>query len=227
MATEQGVDDRLVDAFALASRALVAVAARSLGGLSGVEITLPQYRTLVILATRGPQRIVDLAGGLDVNASTASRMVDRLVRKKLVRRQRDEADRRAMTVGLTDKGSGLVSEATTHRRAEIQRILLDVPLAHRELLVEAMVAFAAAAGEPSGGDLFGGEDDYTRSNAGLLRDDLRLVDGVACSVEECCHRADDRVSGGRVRSVRVRVGGCGLFWRSDSGRQALGAARRW
>ena len=55
---------------------------------AGEEVTLPQYRALVVLASRGPQRIVDLAGFLDVTASTATRMCDRLVRKGLVRRQR-------------------------------------------------------------------------------------------------------------------------------------------
>jgi hypothetical protein len=40
---------------------LVAVAARTLAALN-VEVTLPQYRVLVALASRGPQRTVDLAG---------------------------------------------------------------------------------------------------------------------------------------------------------------------
>ena len=38
-----------------ASRALVGVAARSLAGV-GEEVTLPQYRMLVLLCSRGPQR---------------------------------------------------------------------------------------------------------------------------------------------------------------------------
>jgi len=149
MTTGRQSDDRLVEAFASASRALVAVAARSVAGLPGVEVTLPQYRALVILATQGPQRIIDLAERLDVNASTASRMVDRLERKKLVRRRRDEADRRAMTLDLTDEGNRLIRQATRKRRLEIERILCDVQPVHREALVEAMVAFAAAAGEPA------------------------------------------------------------------------------
>jgi DNA-binding MarR family transcriptional regulator len=152
MTSDAEADEELVDAFALASRALVAVTARSLAALSEVEITLPQYRALVLLATRGPQRVIDLAGRLDVNASTASRMVDRLVRKKLVGRRTDESDRRATTLELTDGGSRLVSEATRRRRLELGRILHDVPLGHREPLVEAMMAFASAAGETSDRD---------------------------------------------------------------------------
>jgi DNA-binding MarR family transcriptional regulator len=140
-------DEELIDAFAVTSRALVAVAARSLAGLSGGEVTLPQYRALVILATQGPQRVIALAERLDVNSSTASRMVDRLVRKKLVHRRRDESDRRAMTIDLTPEGRQLVDEATRRRRNEIARILDEMPLGSRKPLIEAMVTFARAAGE--------------------------------------------------------------------------------
>ena len=89
--------DELVDTVLAASRALVAVAARSLAA-PGMG-TLPQYRALVVLAARGPQGTAELAAALAVNPSTATRMCDRLVRKGLVRRpagrtaaRRDRAD---------------------------------------------------------------------------------------------------------------------------------------
>ncbi|MGH3283480.1 MAG: MarR family winged helix-turn-helix transcriptional regulator [Streptosporangiaceae bacterium] len=74
------VPDELVDTVLAASRALVAVAARSLAA-AGDEVTLPQYRALVVLAARGPQGTAELAAALAVNPSTATRMCDRLVRK--------------------------------------------------------------------------------------------------------------------------------------------------
>ncbi len=46
--------DELVDTVLAASRALVAVAARSLAA-AGDEVTLPQYRALVVRAAKGPQ----------------------------------------------------------------------------------------------------------------------------------------------------------------------------
>ena len=46
----------MVDAVLTASRVLVAIAARSLAD-AGEEVTLTQYRSLVILASRGPQSI--------------------------------------------------------------------------------------------------------------------------------------------------------------------------
>ena len=46
-----GASDAVIDAVLLASRALVAVAARSLSDVAE-EVTLAQYRTLVVLAFR-------------------------------------------------------------------------------------------------------------------------------------------------------------------------------
>ena len=136
----------VVDGVIGASRALVAIAARSLAA-SEQEVTLPQYRALVVLASRGPQRLIDLAGFLDVNASTATRMCDRLVRKGLVRRQRLASDRRTVRVSISDTGRDLVSAVTKRRRREIAAIVRRIPADRRERLVETLRMFADAAGE--------------------------------------------------------------------------------
>ncbi len=140
------IDRGLVDAFIDASRALVAVAARSLADL-GEDVTLPQYRALVVVRTRGPQRAADLAGLLDVTPSTASRMIERLVRKHLVNRVRAKDDRRTVRVHLTAAGHQVVSQVTDRRRAEIERILEHMPTRGRKALTVALRAFADAAGE--------------------------------------------------------------------------------
>lgn len=139
-------DTELVDAFVVASRALVGIVARSLAG-AGRDVTLPQYRALVILATEGPQRIIDLATHLGVTASTASRMIDRLVRKRLVRRRQAKDDRRSLRIDLTEAGRDVVDETSRRRRLEIERIMKDMPLGSRRPLTDAVVAFALAAGE--------------------------------------------------------------------------------
>jgi len=139
-------DAELIDAFVVASRALVGIVARSLAG-AGQDVTLPQYRALVILSTQGPQRIIDLAGHLGVTASTASRMIDRLVRKRLVRRRQAKDDRRSLRIDLTESGRDVVDETTRRRRIEIERILKEMPAGSRKPLTQAVVAFAIAAGE--------------------------------------------------------------------------------
>jgi DNA-binding MarR family transcriptional regulator len=138
--------DELVDTVLAASRALVAVAARSLAA-AGDEVTLPQYRALVVLAARGPQGTADLAAALAVNPSTATRMCDRLVRKGLVRRHRQAGDRRTVRITLTPAGHDLVAEVTRRRRAELARLLGVLPQDQHEPVIAAFQAFAEAAGE--------------------------------------------------------------------------------
>jgi DNA-binding MarR family transcriptional regulator len=139
-------DEAVVDAVLSASRALIAVATRSLGA-AAEETTLAQYRALVVLASRGPQRLTDLAGALGVAPSTAGRMCDRLVRKGLARRHRARADRRAVLVSVTRPGREVVDQATARRRALIADILRGLPAARQMDVARALEAFADAAGE--------------------------------------------------------------------------------
>jgi DNA-binding MarR family transcriptional regulator len=145
-ARERPVEAAAVDAVLTASRSLIAVATRSLGA-AAEETTIAQYRALVVLASRGPQRIVDLAGALDVAPSTAGRMCDRLVRKGLIRRHRARADRRAVLVSVTAAGREVVDQATARRRALIAEILARLPEDAQRTVAEALRAFADAAGE--------------------------------------------------------------------------------
>jgi len=138
--------DEVTDAVLDASRALVAVAARSLAGVAD-DVTLPQYRALVVLATEGARSLGELAAALGVHTSTATRMCDRLVRKRLVRRRQSSEDRRAVVLELTPTGRDLVAEVTARRRTEIARIVARVPRTARETLVSALSEFARAAGE--------------------------------------------------------------------------------
>src|ERR1700759_5009345 len=93
----QVAPDELVDTVLAASRALVAVAARSLAA-AGDEVTLPQYRAVGVLGAPGAQGTAELAAALAVNPSTATRMCDRLVRKGLIRRHRQPGDPRPIRI---------------------------------------------------------------------------------------------------------------------------------
>ena len=129
-----------------ASRALLAVSARSLAAVDE-DVTLPQYRALVVLGQRGPQRTVDLAAALAVTPPTATRMCDRLVAKALVVRDRSDEDRRTVTVSLSEAGQGLVGEVTARRRAELRVLLHGMPRKRRAAVVDGLRWFAEAAGE--------------------------------------------------------------------------------
>jgi DNA-binding MarR family transcriptional regulator len=139
-------DEAVVDAVLTASRTLVAVAEQSLGA-AAEETTLAQYRALVVLASRGPQRMVDLARALEVTPPTAGRMCDRLLRKGLIRRHRARADRREVQVSITAAGKHVVDQATARRRELLAEILGRLPARRQAAVAAALQAFAAAAGE--------------------------------------------------------------------------------
>ena len=138
--------DAIVDAVLTASRALVAVAARSLGDIAE-EVTLTQYRTLVVLASRGPQSLAELAVAVAVTPPTATRMCDRLVKKGLVLRRHDRGDRRLIRLTLATRGRALVDEVTHRRRTEIVELVRAVPKDQRAAMVDSLQRLSAAAGE--------------------------------------------------------------------------------
>jgi len=138
--------DSVIDAVLTASRVLVAVAARSLADVAE-EVTLTQYRTLVVLASRGPQNLAGLAEAVGVTPATATRMCDRLVRKDLIRRRTERDDRRHLRVMLTEKGRALVDVVTDRRRREIERIMSEIPPEEQVVLIQALGRLATAAGE--------------------------------------------------------------------------------
>jgi DNA-binding MarR family transcriptional regulator len=139
--------DEFVDAVLTASRVLVAVSARSLAEVED-SVTVVQFRTLVVLRTRPETNLNGLAEALGVNASTALRMIDKLVAAGLVDRQDNPDNRREVRLGLTPAGTALVDEVTARRRAEIARVVRAMPAQQRSELAPALRAFAEAAGEP-------------------------------------------------------------------------------
>lgn len=138
--------ESVTDAVLSASRVLVAVAARSLAAVAD-EVTLTQYRALVVLASRGPQTVAALAEAVAVTPPTASRLCDRLERKGLVERRADARDRRAVSLGLTTAGRELVDAVTRRRREEIAGLLEAIPAEGQRALVEALTQLSEAAGE--------------------------------------------------------------------------------
>lgn len=122
--TTPGGNEALVRALLAVSRSMVTLAARNLSAMDA-DVTLPQYRTLVLLATTGPQRSAELAKELDVAPSTLTRMCDRLERKHLVRRFHRDNDRRSTWLALTPAGRDLVGVVMKERLRELSAIVDD------------------------------------------------------------------------------------------------------
>jgi DNA-binding MarR family transcriptional regulator len=142
------VETDVTDALLALSRVLVGLAARSLAQLDE-DVTLPQYRVLVVLVSHGPQRVVDLSQELDVTSSTAARMCNRLVRKGLAERQERADDRRASWIGLTPAGRELVGAVMRLRREAIAHLVRDVSITRPVAFAATLHALVEAAGEAS------------------------------------------------------------------------------
>jgi DNA-binding MarR family transcriptional regulator len=145
-AAGEEVDD-FVTAVLTASRVLVGVSARSLAAVEET-VTVTQFRTLVVLEGQGETNLNRLAEALDVNSSTAVRMIDRLLVASLVTRHENPDNRREVLLALTPEGRRIVDTVTTNRRRDIARIVATMADGERTHLVVALTAFAEAAGEP-------------------------------------------------------------------------------
>ncbi|MGB2568682.1 MarR family winged helix-turn-helix transcriptional regulator [Micromonospora citrea] len=140
--------DDLLDGLSALSRTLVGITARTLAALDA-EVTLSQYRTLVVLASHGPMRTVDLAARLGVHPSTATRTCDRLVRRELVARHHRPTDRRVAWLTPTETGKTLVGDVLRRRTDEIRRLLRIADGSRPRTPAELIEALVVAAGEPT------------------------------------------------------------------------------
>lgn len=135
-----------VDAVMLGAQVMVAVTAQSVAAVES-EVSLPQLRVLVILASRGPQSLNSVARSLEIHPSNATRACDRLVEAGLIRREEDANDRRLLQLILTPRGERLIHRVMDHRRKHVVDLLRQVPSRERGQLALTLRSLAAAVGE--------------------------------------------------------------------------------
>ncbi len=99
----------------------------------------PQHHQLMLAIKGRPAdeepRIAYLAERLQIQHHSAVELVDRLVRKGLVKRTRAQQDRREVHVQLTPRGERILGQLTLHTRAELQSAAPALVAALRELTV--------------------------------------------------------------------------------------------
>ena len=102
-------------------------------------VTVSQCYLLDILAGRGPGSMRELASHLCLEVSTVTRLVDGLVKRRLVRRQRDVEDKRVVRVELTEAGQKLHGKITEDLLAKEEELLRSLPEELRQGVVQAVV----------------------------------------------------------------------------------------
>lgn len=100
---------------------------RLLRDAPGKALTLSQIKVLTLLAHTDALTVGEVAGFLNVSDAAASKSLDKLVRRRLVRRSEAAADRRASELALTESGRKLVREYERFRDRELAKVFSEIP----------------------------------------------------------------------------------------------------
>lgn len=87
------------------------------------DITVAQLRVLLILHTEGPSQMSSIASSLGIALSTATGIVDNLVRKGLVTRGADPEDRRLVICTLSPQGQDTINQVWTLGQSQMEKLL--------------------------------------------------------------------------------------------------------
>lgn len=112
---------------------------------SFTDIPQGQVDTLDVIAQLGPCTMVELSAGMRVDASTATRAVDRLVDSELAQRRRSDEDGRVVVVELTDEGRALDRSLSHKRLDHLDEILSAMNSEEREQLARSMQKLVEAS----------------------------------------------------------------------------------
>ncbi|XAS77932.1 MarR family transcriptional regulator [Dermatophilaceae bacterium Sec6.4] len=134
----------IVDAVLAANRVFVAVAANALAGVEH-EVTMPQFRALVLINMHESMTVAHLADALGVVPSTATRMCDRLIGKQLLDRSTDSMNRRQVILTLRPEGRALIEASTAQRTTEINALLAAIPVELQAQLATSLTLLVQAA----------------------------------------------------------------------------------
>jgi MarR family 2-MHQ and catechol resistance regulon transcriptional repressor len=104
------VEKDALDVYIKLSRAAGAVEASINCHLRDYGLTASQFGVLEALYHLGPLHQHELAAKILKSSGNLTLVIDNLVKRGLVDRERDEADRRYITVCLTEKGHGLIGD---------------------------------------------------------------------------------------------------------------------
>jgi DNA-binding MarR family transcriptional regulator len=112
-----------------------------------LDLTYNQYKTLAALRAGGALSLDALRRELRVAASTASEMVDRLVRLGLVRRTVPAENRRSLRLAVSPRGERYLGNLEASLIANYRRLLGELPARDRARLVGAFRVILAVLGE--------------------------------------------------------------------------------
>lgn len=112
------------------------------------DISLGQSHALERLTREGPMTMSEVASALFLEKSSASRLVDGLVKKGYVVRRADPDDGRSVRIEVTKRGRALSERLEEDLVAERSALLADFSDRERRTIVSAMGKLAQAVCDP-------------------------------------------------------------------------------
>jgi DNA-binding MarR family transcriptional regulator len=113
--------------------------------LGELRLGFTQLAALYVLAEGRTTTVADLADALSRSPSATSRLVEGLVRRRLVERRADAEDRRLRTLWLTQRGQALLRLVDRARADQFLTTVRPMPSAERALIAMGVAALATHA----------------------------------------------------------------------------------
>lgn len=141
------VQDVLASAHAFSSAVGSVVERRLLREIAGARLTFPQLTLLRLVARTDSHTIGDAAVFLGVTKAAASKAVDKLVRRRLLRRNEGALDRRETQLSLTEWGRRMLAAYEEAKHKALERVLLGFDGERLREMAETLDRLAAALGD--------------------------------------------------------------------------------
>jgi DNA-binding MarR family transcriptional regulator len=113
--------------------------------LGELRLGFTQLAALYVLAEGRTTTVGDLADVIGRSPSATSRLVDGLVRRRLVERRSEIEDRRQRTIWLTPRGRAVLRVVDRGRAQQFLDAVRPLPLAERRLIAMGVAALATGA----------------------------------------------------------------------------------
>lgn len=122
---------RIIEAFDKISKVFASM--ESLVG--DISLSKPELLALESISKQKELTMSKLAKNLGVGFSTATSIIDRLIEKKLVNRERNHGDRRVVKVSLSKRGKEIVSAYQEQKKKSFKKMIEVLTESEQEIFV--------------------------------------------------------------------------------------------
>lgn len=119
----------------------------------GRGLTMAQLRVMLVAIKPGGATVSEIAARMHVTPATVTGLTNRLIRRKLIRRREDDADRRRIRIDATELGREIVREIDVASHAYLEAIFARMGEERLRIFIDALADFTNAARTLGEGEL--------------------------------------------------------------------------